>query len=293
MVIFRENTEDIYAGIEWAAGTPEAKKVIGLAPERDGGQEDPLPGDERHRHQADLARGHRAARRAPRSSYALAAEAQERDARAQGQHHEVHRGRVPRLGLRASPRASSATETVTERESWILGNKEARRRPLASRRTRRQIDPGYDMMTPEQQAEVAREVEAALALWPTHGDGKWKKKLLIARLDRRHHAPAGAHAAEGLRRHRDAEPERRLPLRRAGGAGRRHRHRARRQHQLRDRPRHLRGDARHGAEVRQPRQGEPGLGDPVGRDDARATWAGTRRRTCIITGMDGASARRP
>ncbi|MCS7211281.1 MAG: NADP-dependent isocitrate dehydrogenase [Chloroherpetonaceae bacterium] len=28
MVIFRENTEDIYAGIEYKAGTPEAKKVI-------------------------------------------------------------------------------------------------------------------------------------------------------------------------------------------------------------------------------------------------------------------------
>ena len=28
MVIFRENTEDIYAGIEWAAGTPEAKKML-------------------------------------------------------------------------------------------------------------------------------------------------------------------------------------------------------------------------------------------------------------------------
>jgi isocitrate dehydrogenase len=28
MVIFRENTEDIYAGIEYAAGTPEAKKVL-------------------------------------------------------------------------------------------------------------------------------------------------------------------------------------------------------------------------------------------------------------------------
>ena len=28
MVIFRENSEDIYAGIEWAAGTPQAKKVI-------------------------------------------------------------------------------------------------------------------------------------------------------------------------------------------------------------------------------------------------------------------------
>ena len=28
MVIFRENTEDVYAGIEWQQGTPEAKKVI-------------------------------------------------------------------------------------------------------------------------------------------------------------------------------------------------------------------------------------------------------------------------
>jgi isocitrate dehydrogenase len=28
MVIFRENTEDIYAGVEWEAGSPEVKKVI-------------------------------------------------------------------------------------------------------------------------------------------------------------------------------------------------------------------------------------------------------------------------
>ncbi|RLC43970.1 MAG: NADP-dependent isocitrate dehydrogenase [Candidatus Coatesbacteria bacterium] len=28
VIVFRENTEDVYAGIEWAEGTPEAKKVI-------------------------------------------------------------------------------------------------------------------------------------------------------------------------------------------------------------------------------------------------------------------------
>jgi isocitrate dehydrogenase len=28
MVIFRENTEDVYSGIEWASGTPEAREVI-------------------------------------------------------------------------------------------------------------------------------------------------------------------------------------------------------------------------------------------------------------------------
>src|SRR5690625_3783846 len=28
MVVFRENTEDIYAGVEWEEGTPEVKKII-------------------------------------------------------------------------------------------------------------------------------------------------------------------------------------------------------------------------------------------------------------------------
>jgi isocitrate dehydrogenase len=36
MVIFRENTEDIYAGIEWAEGTAEAKKVIAFLREQMG-----------------------------------------------------------------------------------------------------------------------------------------------------------------------------------------------------------------------------------------------------------------
>nr|WP_280953676.1 isocitrate dehydrogenase (NADP(+)) [Symbiobacterium terraclitae] len=36
VVIFRENTEDIYAGIEWKAGTAEARKVAGLLTEQMG-----------------------------------------------------------------------------------------------------------------------------------------------------------------------------------------------------------------------------------------------------------------
>ena len=36
MIIFRENTEDIYAGIEWQAGTPELKKVINFLKEEMG-----------------------------------------------------------------------------------------------------------------------------------------------------------------------------------------------------------------------------------------------------------------
>jgi isocitrate dehydrogenase len=41
------------------------------------------------------------------------------------------------------------------------------------------VDPGYDMMTEGQQAEIRAEVENALKLMPTHGNGQWKKKLMI------------------------------------------------------------------------------------------------------------------
>jgi isocitrate dehydrogenase len=67
---------------------------------------------------------------------------------------------------------------VTERESWILGNREAKP-AITVEDNAREIDPGYDLMTPDQQATVRQEVEAALALWPTHGEGRWKKKLLV------------------------------------------------------------------------------------------------------------------
>jgi len=42
MVIFRENTEDVYAGIEWAAGTPEARKVVAFLRDEMGAKLDDL-----------------------------------------------------------------------------------------------------------------------------------------------------------------------------------------------------------------------------------------------------------
>jgi isocitrate dehydrogenase len=66
----------------------------------------------------------------------------------------------------------------SERESWILGNKDGAA-GLSVEDNAKLVDPGYDMMTPDQKARVRKEVEAALALWPTHGDGKWKKLLMI------------------------------------------------------------------------------------------------------------------
>ena len=43
MCVFRENTEDIYAGIEWEAGTPEAEKFYQFLKNEMGSDESPLP----------------------------------------------------------------------------------------------------------------------------------------------------------------------------------------------------------------------------------------------------------
>jgi len=70
------------------------------------------------------------------------------------------------------------SQVVTERESWVLGNVEKNPK-LTPEENAKMIDPGYDMMTPKQQAEVVAEVNTVLALVPTHGNGQWKSKILI------------------------------------------------------------------------------------------------------------------
>jgi isocitrate dehydrogenase len=78
----------------------------------------------------------------------------------------------------ALARSEFRQETVTERETWVLGNKE-RKPGMTVEENAEAVEPGYDLMTDEQRADARREVEAALALRPTHGDGKWKSKVLV------------------------------------------------------------------------------------------------------------------
>ena len=102
MVIFRENTEDIYAGIEFEAGSADVKKFLDSFKQSlpEAVRENPLSRKLGHRPEARLQGGDRAA--VPRGRPVRhRQQAQERDDRAQGQHHEVHRGRVPQLVLPA------------------------------------------------------------------------------------------------------------------------------------------------------------------------------------------------
>jgi len=176
VVIFRENTEDIYAGVEWAAESPEARKVIDFLQKEMGVKKIRFPDTSGIGIKPISREGTERLVRAA-ITYAL--------------HHKrhsvtlVHKGNIMKFtegAFRDWGYALAAREfrapTVTERETWILGNKE-KHADLSAEDNARQIDPGYDLMTPDQQAKVRAEVERALQLWSTHGDGKWKQKLLI------------------------------------------------------------------------------------------------------------------
>jgi isocitrate dehydrogenase len=176
VVLFRENTEDIYAGVEWAAGTPEVQKVLQF-----------LQGEmkvKKIRFPETSALGikpisRQGTERLVRAALRHAVEHKRRSL------HLVHKGNIMKFtegafrdwGYALATR-EFRPETVTERESWILGNRE-KDPNLSVEANARAIDPGYDLMTDDQKGKVRKEVETALALWPTHGDGKWKSKLLV------------------------------------------------------------------------------------------------------------------
>ena len=178
MVIFRENTEDIYTGIEFKYGTDENRKFkqvfreafpkeyakirfpetagVGIKPVSVEGTE-----------------------RLVRAALRWALENKRKSVNL------VHKGNIMKFtegAFRdwgyALAKKEFRLEIVTERETWILGNKE-QEPSLAVEENARRIDPGFEMMSGAQKQDIIEEVGAALALWPTHGNGKWKSKLLI------------------------------------------------------------------------------------------------------------------
>jgi isocitrate dehydrogenase len=178
MVIFRENCEDIYAGIEYELGTEANKKFLQLFkenfpkefakirfPESSGIGIKPISKD--------------GTERLVRAAIAYALHEGRKSVNI------VHKGNIMKFtegAFRDWGYALAVSEfrgqVVTERESWILGNKE-KTPDLSVEANAKEIEPGYDMAPDEMQAEFRAEVEAALKLWPTHGEGKWKKMLRI------------------------------------------------------------------------------------------------------------------
>jgi len=176
MVIFRENTEDIYAGIEWIAESDEAKKVIAFLENEMKVKKIRFPKTSGIGIKTISREGTERLVRAA-IQYALAEKRKSVNI--------VHKGNIMKYTEGAFRDWSYELATrefrdriVTERESWILGNKE-KNPNITVEANAREIEPGYDMAPADMQTEFKQEVETAIQLWETHGDGKWKKMLRV------------------------------------------------------------------------------------------------------------------
>ncbi|MGA1475261.1 MAG: NADP-dependent isocitrate dehydrogenase [Prochlorothrix sp.] len=184
VIVYRENTEDIYLGIEWKQGNPTAEKLIKLL------NEELIPGTPEHgKKQIRLDSGigvkpisktgsQRLVRRAIEHALRLPKEKQMVTLVHKGNIMKYTEGAFRDWGYELATTEFRA-ECVTERESWILGNLEANP-GLSIEANARMIDPGYDSLTPEKQAVICEEVKQVLAaIGESHGGGQWKDKIMV------------------------------------------------------------------------------------------------------------------
>lgn len=176
VVIFRENCEDIYSGIEWMTGTPECRKVIAFLTKEMGVDNIRFPECSSIGIKPISRSG---SERLIRAAIKYALDHKRKSVTI------VHKGNIMKFTEGAFKDWGYALATsefrakvVTERESWIITNQD-RNPALTIEENARMIDPGYDMMSSQQQDGIRNEVAAALKLMPTHGNGQLRKLLLI------------------------------------------------------------------------------------------------------------------
>ena len=176
MVIFRENTEDIYAGIEWKSKSAEVKKVIKFLQDEMGVKKIRFPETSGIGIKPVSEEG---SKRLIRAAIRYAIEEKRKSVTL------VHKGNIMKFTEGAFKNWGYELATnefreyiVTQRESWILGNID-KNPAISIEDNAKLVEPGYYMMTPEQQKAVRDEIELAMQLLPTHGNGNWKNKLMI------------------------------------------------------------------------------------------------------------------
>jgi isocitrate dehydrogenase len=178
IVIFRENTEDVYIGIEWKSGTREAKKLLEfLNNEMLKGTKKQIRWDSGVGIKPISPFGtKRLVRRAIK--YALAHNRKSVTL--------VHKGNIQKFTEGAFrdwgydlAREEFRAQTITERESWIVDNLD-KNPNLSIEQNAEMIEPGLELATAAFKKDVYDEVKQILdAIYATHGKGQWKKKLMI------------------------------------------------------------------------------------------------------------------
>lgn len=176
MVIFRENTEDIYAGVEWEAESSEAIKVIDFLQKEMGVTNIRFPETSAIGIKPISIEGTKRLVRAA-INYSLKEDRKSLTFVHKGNIMKFTEGAFKSWGYEVG-QEEFRENIVTQRESWFIDNKDTNP-DLSIEDNARMVDPGYHMMTESQKKDKRDEVEEALKLMPSHGNGQWKNKLLL------------------------------------------------------------------------------------------------------------------
>jgi isocitrate dehydrogenase len=178
IMIYRENTEDVYAGIEWKEGTQEVKRLLDfLNNEMLKGTKKQIRMDSGIGIKPISATGtKRLVRKA--IQYALAFKRKSVTLVHKGNIQKFTEGAFRDWGYELA-KEEFRDKIVTERESWIVDNKD-KNPNLSIEQNAAMVEPGLENATEAFRKEVCDEVKHALdTIYTTHGGGKWKKMLLI------------------------------------------------------------------------------------------------------------------
>jgi len=178
IMIYRENTEDVYAGIEWKEGTQEVKRLLDfLNNEMLKGTKKQIRMDSGIGIKPISATGtKRLVRKA--IQYALAFKRKSVTLVHKGNIQKFTEGAFRDWGYELA-KDEFRDKIVTERESWIVDNKD-KNPNLSIEQNAAMVEPGLENATEAFRKEICDEVKHALdTIYATHGGGKWKKMLLI------------------------------------------------------------------------------------------------------------------
>jgi isocitrate dehydrogenase len=178
IVIFRENTEDVYSGIEFKEGTPDGARLIDFL-------NNELLKSSKKKVRQDSGVGIKpisifGTKRLVRYAIQSAIDTGRKTVTL------VHKGNIQKFTEGAFREWGYEVATqefrdhiVTERESWILGNVETNPGTTVEQNAAL-IEPGLEFGSASFRDSICAEIQAVLdAIGKTHGNGAWKSKILV------------------------------------------------------------------------------------------------------------------
>ena len=184
VIVYRENTEDIYMGIEWEDNDPEGIKLIEHL------NSEVIPSSRKLKNR-QISKGsaigikpvskkgsQRHIKRA--IQHALKLEGKKRHVTL------VHKGNIMKFtegAFRDWGYELATTDfrevCITERESWILENLTQNPR-LTIEENAKKIEPGFSSFTTEKKEVICKEVKSVISsIATTHGGDQWKSMIMV------------------------------------------------------------------------------------------------------------------